>query len=68
MSSAFSRVPSSLFDFNTDMLYSINSSVQSDHYKLIRKIGAASTILLKNTNGALPLKVKNLKREFVVEA
>ncbi|KAJ7246992.1 glycoside hydrolase superfamily [Mycena rebaudengoi] len=41
-------------------------NVQSDHYKLIRKIGAASTILLKNTNGALPLKVKNLKRLAVL--
>ena len=26
------------------------------HYSLIRTIGAASTVLLKNTNGALPLK------------
>ncbi|KAJ7099289.1 glycoside hydrolase superfamily [Mycena belliarum] len=37
-------------------------NVQADHYKLIREIGAASTILLKNTKKALPLKVKNLKR------
>ncbi|KAJ7881142.1 glycoside hydrolase superfamily [Mycena olivaceomarginata] len=37
-------------------------NVQGDHYKLIREIGAASTILLKNTKSALPLKVKNLKR------
>ncbi|KAJ6455924.1 beta-glucosidase [Mycena vitilis] len=37
-------------------------NVQGDHYKLIRQIGAASTILLKNTNAALPLKVKNIKR------
>ncbi|KAJ6468264.1 glycoside hydrolase superfamily [Mycena sanguinolenta] len=37
-------------------------NVQGDHYKLIREIGAASTILLKNTDGALPLQVKNLKR------
>jgi beta-glucosidase-like glycosyl hydrolase len=29
--------------------------VQSDHHKLIRKIGAASTVLLKNKNTALPL-------------
>ncbi|KAK7005807.1 beta-glucosidase [Favolaschia claudopus] len=37
-------------------------NVQADHYKLIRKIGAASTILLKNTKSALPLSVKSLKR------
>ncbi|BEI80764.1 hypothetical protein CcaverHIS002_0112930 [Cutaneotrichosporon cavernicola] len=30
--------------------------VQDDHYKLIRHIGAASTVLLKNKDGALPLK------------
>ncbi|KAJ7902731.1 glycoside hydrolase family 3 protein [Mycena olivaceomarginata] len=30
--------------------------VQADHYKVVREIGAASTVLLKNTNGALPLK------------
>ncbi|KAJ6586023.1 glycoside hydrolase superfamily [Mycena capillaripes] len=37
-------------------------NVQADHYKLIRQIGAASTVLLKNTNKALPLAVKNIKR------
>ncbi|KAJ7085590.1 hypothetical protein C8R44DRAFT_752837 [Mycena epipterygia] len=36
-------------------------NVQGDHYKVICEIGAASTILLKNTNGALPLQVKNIK-------
>lgn len=30
--------------------------VRSDHYKIIRKLGAASTVLLKNTNATLPLK------------
>ncbi|GMK57421.1 hypothetical protein CspeluHIS016_0402550 [Cutaneotrichosporon spelunceum] len=30
--------------------------VQDDHYKLIRQMGAASTVLLKNKNHALPLK------------
>ncbi|XDG09934.1 hypothetical protein ABKA04_009549 [Annulohypoxylon sp. FPYF3050] len=30
--------------------------VRSDHAKLIREVGAAGTVLLKNTNGALPLK------------
>ncbi|KAF7314428.1 Fn3-like domain-containing protein [Mycena kentingensis (nom. inval.)] len=37
-------------------------NVQSDHYKLIREIGAASAILLKNAKNALPLRVKNLRR------
>ncbi|KAG2356919.1 glycoside hydrolase family 3 protein [Suillus spraguei] len=36
-------------------------NVQADHYKLVRKIGAAGTVLLKNENGALPLnKPRNL--------
>ncbi|CAE6484671.1 unnamed protein product [Rhizoctonia solani] len=30
--------------------------VQADHYKLVREMGAASTVLLKNVKGALPLK------------
>ncbi|KAG5645639.1 hypothetical protein DXG03_005630 [Asterophora parasitica] len=30
--------------------------VQADHYKLVREIGAASTVLLKNVNNTLPLK------------
>ncbi|KAI0757179.1 beta-glucosidase [Daedaleopsis nitida] len=30
--------------------------VQADHKNVIRSIGAASTVLLKNTGGALPLK------------
>ncbi|THW98371.1 hypothetical protein D6D18_05149 [Aureobasidium pullulans] len=29
--------------------------VRADHAKIIRRIGAAGTVLLKNTNGALPL-------------
>jgi beta-glucosidase-like glycosyl hydrolase len=30
--------------------------VEDDHHILVRKIGAASTVLLKNTGGALPLQ------------
>ncbi|KAG8726489.1 hypothetical protein FRC11_015083, partial [Ceratobasidium sp. 423] len=30
--------------------------VQEDHYKLVREMGAASTVLLKNINQSLPLK------------
>ncbi|KAH6668439.1 putative beta-glucosidase A [Halenospora varia] len=38
----------------TQINYHVN--VQDDHVKLIREIGGASTVLLKNTNNALPLK------------
>ncbi|KAG8701289.1 hypothetical protein FRC08_004183 [Ceratobasidium sp. 394] len=34
----------------------LHVDVQGDHYKGIREVGAASTILLKNTKNALPLK------------
>lgn len=34
----------------------LNASVQADHKTLIREIGAASTVLLKNTNKTLPLE------------
>ncbi|KAJ7924555.1 glycosyl hydrolase family 3 C-terminal domain-containing protein [Mycena leptocephala] len=37
-------------------------NAQADHYKLVREIGAACTVLLKNTNKALLLAVKNIKR------
>lgn len=37
-------------------------SVQGDHYKLIREIGGASTVLLKNVNGALPLSLSKIRR------
>lgn len=30
--------------------------VEDDHYKLVREMGAASTVLLKNVDKALPLK------------
>jgi beta-glucosidase len=30
-------------------------NVQADHYKLIREMGAASIVLLKNKNHTLPL-------------
>ena len=30
--------------------------VQDVHYKLVREMGAASVVLLKNVNGTLPLK------------
>ncbi|KDN36528.1 hypothetical protein RSAG8_10775, partial [Rhizoctonia solani AG-8 WAC10335] len=47
-------------NFNTPTIDSgplnLHVDVQGDHYKGIREMGAASTILLKNTEGALPLK------------
>ncbi|CEL60157.1 hypothetical protein RSOLAG1IB_09406 [Rhizoctonia solani AG-1 IB] len=47
-------------NFNTPTIDSgplnLHVDVQGDHYKGIREMGAASTILLKNTKGALPLK------------
>lgn len=36
-------------------------SVQDDHATLIRKIGAASTVLLKNTNNVLPLNIDKIR-------
>lgn len=38
--------------------------MQADHYKVIRAIGAASTVLLKNTGGALPLNLKSIRRAY----
>ena len=32
------------------------ADVQSDHYNIVREVGAAGTVLLKNVTGALPLK------------
>ncbi|KAG1736214.1 hypothetical protein EDB19DRAFT_1722292 [Suillus lakei] len=32
-------------------------NLQADHYRFVRQIGAAGTVLLKNRNGALPLNI-----------
>lgn len=37
-------------------------NVQADHYKVIREIGSAGTVLLKNTKGALPLNLDKIRR------
>jgi len=42
----------------------LHVDVQDDHYKLVRTLGAASTVLLKNEHGALPLGKKD--RSIVV--
>ncbi|KAF8486551.1 glycoside hydrolase superfamily [Gautieria morchelliformis] len=60
--------PAVNFDYNSEdtfmhgMLVNEHVNVQSNHGQLIREIGGASTILLKNTNGALPLNINNIKR------
>ncbi|KAJ6617970.1 beta-glucosidase [Mycena sp. CBHHK59/15] len=49
--------PATNFDAFNPMNEATNAhvDVQEDHYKVVREIGAASTVLLKNTGGALPL-------------
>jgi beta-glucosidase len=37
-------------------------NVQGRHAELIREIGAASTVLLKNVNRTLPLVAKSIRR------
>ncbi|GAA5799376.1 hypothetical protein HPULCUR_004790 [Helicostylum pulchrum] len=40
--------------------------VKQDHYKLVREMGAASNILLKNTNNILPLDPNNVRRIAII--
>ena len=42
------------FDIN-DPATNAHVDVQADHFKVVREIGAAGTVLLKNVDGALPL-------------
>ncbi|KAL1938113.1 hypothetical protein VTO73DRAFT_11942 [Trametes versicolor] len=42
--------------FMNDPATNAHIDVQADHYKIVREIGAAGSILLKNTDSALPLK------------
>lgn len=42
--------------WNLNAPINTHAEVQGDHASLIRTIGAASTVLLKNTNGVLPLR------------
>ncbi|KAF8323708.1 hypothetical protein DL93DRAFT_2092420 [Clavulina sp. PMI_390] len=63
-----SAIPPVNFDVNTLATYDSTGAkvnehvnVQGDHYKLIRQIGAASSILLKNTKQALPLDFTKIK-------
>ncbi|KAG2032842.1 glycoside hydrolase family 3 protein [Suillus americanus] len=55
--------PATNFNSNdpNDEVNNKHVNVQADHYRIVREIGAAGTVLLKNTNGALPLnKPKNM--------
>lgn len=54
-----STVPISFFsqdDWRFNFTLGPTVDVRADHHKLIRELGAAGTVLLKNTNNTLPLK------------
>ena len=53
-SPSYPPVSFSFFDIDSDE-YNAHIDVQDSHYKLVRELGAASTILLKNENSVLPL-------------
>ncbi|KAH7904316.1 glycoside hydrolase family 3 protein [Hygrophoropsis aurantiaca] len=58
--SGYPEVSFNAFDAN-DEVHNKHVNAQSDHYKLVREIGAAGTVLLKNDNDALPLnKPRNM--------
>ncbi|KAI9362167.1 glycoside hydrolase superfamily [Pilaira anomala] len=50
--------------FHIDQAPFVN--VQADHFKLVRELGAASSVLLKNTKGALPIDSKKVKKISVI--
>ncbi|KAF8319075.1 glycoside hydrolase [Clavulina sp. PMI_390] len=60
------RIPPVNFDYATSsttvngVVVNEHVNVQSDHYKLIREIGAASAVLLKNENRSLPLDLSKI--------
>ncbi|KAF7309113.1 Fn3-like domain-containing protein [Mycena kentingensis (nom. inval.)] len=58
----FDQRTQNTFSADDGTLVNEHVNVQGDHYKLIREMGAASTVLLKNVHGALPLSAKKLKR------
>lgn len=53
-SPSYPPVSFSFFDIDSDQL-NTHVDVQDSHFKLVRELGAASTVLLKNKNGVLPL-------------
>ncbi|KAF3767937.1 family 3 glycoside hydrolase [Cryphonectria parasitica EP155] len=52
--------PESTWKYTFNMTGTPNVDVRGNHSELIRKHGAAGTVLLKNTNNALPLKAPKL--------
>ncbi|KAG1742563.1 glycoside hydrolase family 3 protein [Suillus lakei] len=55
------RIIAAWYFLHQDEGYPATNFHAADHYKLVREIGAAGTILLKNKNGALPLnKPRNM--------
>ena len=52
---AICTVSFDIFDSNNPALNQ-NVDVQEDHYKLVREVAAAGTVLLKNVGDALPLR------------
>ena len=57
-SSSFPEVNFDFFNIDSDVT-NAHVDVQDDHADIVRELGAASTILLKNENGALPLGKKD---------
>jgi beta-glucosidase len=53
-----------LDSFHLDKAPYVN--VQADHYKLVREMGVASSVLLKNTQGTLPISPKNVKKIAII--
>jgi beta-glucosidase len=43
------------------------TDVQDNHKKLVREMGAASTVILRNINNALPLKPSRTKLAIIGE-
>ncbi|KAG2233303.1 hypothetical protein INT48_007739 [Thamnidium elegans] len=41
-------------------------NVQEDHHKLVREMGAASNVLLKNVKNTFPINPKNLKKVAII--
>lgn len=41
-------------------------NVQEDHHKLVREMGAASNVLLKNVKNTLPINIKKLKKVAII--
>jgi beta-glucosidase-like glycosyl hydrolase len=53
-SPSYPPVSFSFFEPDSDQ-YNTHVDVQDSHFKLVREMGAASTVLLKNKNNVLPL-------------